>query len=160
MVIRNINLTDWKHIMAVQASCYPNHLIETEFSLKTKQNISKETCFVIEIDNAIAGYLISHPCDKGVPPALNCELGSVDLGTHLHLHDFCISEKFRGYGYGGMVFRQLINSDFFRQFKSFSVVSVMNSQSFWEKMGFIEEKTISIELKGYGEAARYLTLCT
>ncbi|WP_340679937.1 GNAT family N-acetyltransferase [Paraglaciecola sp.] len=159
MKVRHIQDRDWNRIIEIQKQSYPVDLIESKGSLQAKEMTSTDTCFVVEIDNNIEGYLLAMPYTHGKSPSIN----SVEIfdknSNNLHIHDFCISASHKKNGYGRKIIKDLISASSFKCFKSISVISVMKSQYFWESIGLsVVEPKEPQALSSYGNDAIYLSM--
>jgi predicted acetyltransferase len=159
MKVRHIENGDWNRIIEIQKQSYPVTLIESKGSLQAKEMTSTDTCFVVEIDEEVEGYLLAMPYMIGKSPSINSEERNDKNDGNLHIHDFCISASHKKNGYGRKIITDLISASSFKCFKSISVVSVMKSRYFWESMGLsIFEQKEPQTLSTYGKDAIYLSM--
>jgi ribosomal protein S18 acetylase RimI-like enzyme len=159
MNIRNIEPNDWARIFEIQKNTYPKDLLESLDVLKAKATTSPTTCFILEVGDNIAGYLLSLPYELGQFPSLSSTDASPRIESNLHIHDLCIDLKYKNLGYGRKILSDFFSMPTVNNFHTVSVVSVMNSQNFWRKIGFSSLQNIKIQsLSTYGKDSIYLSM--
>ena len=116
-------------------------------------------CLVMLMNDAIAGYAISHPWWLEQPPKLNSFLGELpqDPGT-FYIHDLALLANARGTGAGGVIVDQLVEQARRERLNRMSLVAVSGSSGFWQRHGFhaVVYAAIAQSLGSYGGAACYM----
>lgn len=155
MIIRAIQDNDWQAILAIQDECYPTIEPESLAVLKSKAELSPQSCFVIVDNNTVLGYCLAHPWLLGRPPALAQQLTPPTNADTLYLHDIALSSASRGKGAGEQVFSQLLTQAKRMQFTSLSLVAVQGASSYWQRLGF-KSRIIDKSLDSYTHDACYM----
>jgi GNAT superfamily N-acetyltransferase len=96
-------------------------------------------CFSLQDDASIAGYCLSHPWTRGLPPALDRFLGALPRAPNTYfIHDLAIDERARGTGLTASLLPMLTAVARLHRLSHMSLVAVNNREGFWRKAGFIE----------------------
>ena len=116
-------------------------------------------CLVMLMNDAIAGYAISHPWWLEQPPKLNSFLGELpqDPGT-FYIHDLALLPQARGTGAGGRLVDRLVEQARREHLRQMSLVAVSGSSGFWQRHGFraVDDAAIAQRLGSYGGTARFM----
>jgi ribosomal protein S18 acetylase RimI-like enzyme len=157
--IRYISDTDWDAIAAMESRAYAQlGLSEGRAALRSRADVSPETCFVLDVGSEIAGYVLALPYPLfGYPDLEHAEesLVSFHRPRNLHLHDIVVAERLRGRRLGGRLHDHLILAAAARGFERISLVAVGGSEPFWSAHGYIAYPSISPS--GYGVNAVYMS---
>lgn len=82
------------------------------------------------------GYIFGHPW-KGNYIPLDTPIESIPADPdHYYIHDLLVDKKFRGLGIGAKLFRRMLAIAWELNLPEMRLVSVLDSDSFWEKLGF------------------------
>lgn len=132
---------------------------EAEAVLAEKFELYRNGCYLLEVSEKPAGYVLSHPWTRGSLPALNTLLGAIpaDADTY-YIHDLALLPLTRGVGAARQIVDGLTKHARAMGYPSMSLVAVNGSLAFWEKQGFAEENRpeLADKLAAYDEAARYM----
>jgi len=132
---------------------------EAEAVLAEKFERYRNGCYLLEVSEKPAGYVLSHPWTLGSLPALNALLGEIpsDADTY-YIHDLALLPLTRGVGAAGQIVAALTKHAIAMGFPTMSLVAVNGSIAFWEKQGFAVEARpeLTDKLAAYEEAARYM----
>ena len=127
--------------------------------LGERQRLYRNGCYLLEISEKPAGYVLSHPWRSGSLPALNVLLGEIptDADTY-YLHDLALLPVARRVGAASHIVSALIKHAVAKGFASMTLVAVNGSAGFWEKHGFAVSDAPEFEekLKSYEDAARLM----
>ena len=118
-----------------------------------------EGTFMLELEGAPCGYVISHPWRHGTLPPLNALLGTLPPAADtFYLHDLALLPGARGIGAAAAIIGQLTVSAREKPFPSMSLVAVNGSVSFWERHGFSVEirPELTEKLMSYEAAVRLM----
>ena len=112
---------------------HPNYPERAEV-LAEKFRLFPSGCFVLETNDAIAGYCFSHPWTKGTVPALDGLLGTLpDKPTTYYVHDLTLDESLRGQGQGRAIVPLLFNAAQSLGLSHLSLVAVNRRGPFWRQ---------------------------
>lgn len=126
---------------------------ETPDVLGERQRLYRNGCYLLEIGEKPAGYVLSHPWRYGSVPALNALLGAIpaDPDTY-YVHDLALLPVARRVGAASHIVTALIKHASAARFPNVSLVAVNGSRGFWERHGFavrevpeLEDKLLSYE---------------
>ena len=155
---RAMTAFDMPAVDDIAAKVHPG-FFEAPEVLAERQQLYRNGCYVLEIAEKPAGYVLSHPWRAGSLPALNTRLGEIpaDADTY-YIHDLALLPVTRRIGAASHIVEALAKHAAAQGFASMHLVSVNGSQGFWEKHGFTVEDVpaLSEKLKGYEDAARYM----
>jgi GNAT superfamily N-acetyltransferase len=94
-------------------------------------------CLVLEGNERLIGYALTHPWHFGLPPALNMVLREIPHeATTFYVHDMALLPEARGKGYAAQAGEWLTRHAQDAGFGNLSLVAVNNSQGFWQQLGF------------------------
>lgn len=127
--------------------------------LAEKFALYRNGCYLLEVSEKPAGYVLSHPWKRGSLPALDTLLGAIpkDADT-FYIHDLALLPLTRGVGAAGKIVDGLTKHAVAMGFPTMSLVAVNGSIPFWEKQGFaVEDRPeLTDKLAAYEDAARYM----
>lgn len=147
-MIRHINSEDFDFIDNIGTSNYPINYYEGSESFRSKMVGYPEGCFVCEINKKIVGYIISFPYVLWEPYPINKNYEKTENSDCYYIHDICVDKKHRGKGYA----MSLVDKVLKIKLNPKVLMSVLNSENFWEKFGFKRHKKIDY----YGLNATYM----
>ena len=155
MSIKPIDNMSWPEIVEIQAEAYYQVETESVDVLKSKWLQSPESCFVYKNAGKAVGYLLAHPWNREFPPKLFQTLPTSTNGPIIFLHDLAISREVSGKGIGRKMVAHLLKTAKALGFHQIQLVSVQDSQEFWQKLEFspIENKKLD---SSYGENAQLM----
>src|SRR6266404_7228002 len=129
--IRHISDSDWDSIVALEASVYAGSgLSEERVALESRACASPATCFVLEIGQRIAGYVLSLPHPVFRYPDLTRAEELTFRSPNLHLHDLVIAGDFRRCGLGRRLLHHLTATARSNMYERISLVAVAGSATF------------------------------
>lgn len=152
---------DLRHILDIQTHCYEEQFHETLTVLEAKLELSPESCWVVEGDAALKGYLFAHPWFSAAPPAWNEVLSHLpDTADCFYLHDLAVAPNARGQGVAEALIKAARQEARRMGFTLAALTAVQGSVPFWNKQGFkpCDNKVGSGEqhLKTYGDDAAFM----
>ncbi|MCP8883046.1 GNAT family N-acetyltransferase [Devosia sp. XJ19-1] len=149
---------DFEAVFAIANQVHPG-FFEAETVLAEKFALYRNGCYLLEIGERPAGYVLSHPWTRGCLPALNALLGEIpaDADTY-YIHDLALLPLTRGVGAAGQIMAALTKHARVMGFPTMSLVAVNGSVAFWEKQGFVREERpeLAEKLAAYEAAACYM----
>lgn len=159
--VRAIKEPDWPRIAEIEHEAYaPLGLSEGEATLREWGRMAPETCFVLELEGVVAGYVLALAHPAGEPPVLGrpglVDEPSPDGDLNLHLHDLALSRDVRGRGLSKQLLRRLEHEAAARMFETIGLVSVGGSDGFWRASGFRARHDVAVP-DGYGSRPVYMS---
>jgi len=137
MKIRKLTLEELGKIFLIQSKCYSKNFIESIETFKRLIEIYPEGCIGAEIDDIPVGYIFTHPWIRSSVVKLNGKkLNLPKEPDCMCIHDMAVDPKFRGRGIGKTLFGETLELCKRASYSTITLVSVQNSQTFWEKLGF------------------------
>lgn len=149
---------DLEAVSAIAAKVHPG-FFEADAVLAEKHSLYRNGCYILEVAEKPAGYVLSHPFTRGTLPALNTLIGALpEKPDTFYIHDLALLPLTRGVGAAGQIVAALTKHAEVMGFPSLSLVAVNGSLPFWEKQGFVAEDRPELQekLAAYEEAARYM----
>ncbi|SMQ85849.1 Acetyltransferase (GNAT) family protein [Devosia lucknowensis] len=132
---------------------------ESQPVLEEKYTLYRNGCYLLEVSEKPAGYVLSHPWTSGSLPALDTMLGSLpEPADTYYIHDLALLPLTRGVGAAGKIVDALTKHAIAMGFPTMSLVAVNGSVGFWEKRGFAceDRPDLAGKLAAYEDAARYM----
>ena len=136
-----MTLADLENVYLISQTTWADYG-ETFAIYKNKFLTAPNGCYVYKEDNAIKGYIISHPWNIHYPPPqLNIPLMKLEENCWF-IHDIVILPECRGAGIGDEIIRKILNDN--------SIVSLVavddetvTTKKFWMRYGFKISEHIS-----------------
>ncbi|MFF2963494.1 GNAT family N-acetyltransferase [Streptomyces sp. NPDC057963] len=155
--IRHISEGDWDGITALEAGVYAKDgLSEGRAALRSKAHASPATCFALDVERRLAGYLLALPYPVSEYPDLNRTEGVVFHSRNLHLHDLVVAEESRGRGLAKRLLRHVMGTAAAKGYEEISLVAVSGSDTFWSANGYTARHEVAPPA-GYGADAVYMS---
>jgi ribosomal protein S18 acetylase RimI-like enzyme len=157
VTIRHIAARDWDGVIALEAATYAGDgLSEERAALESRANASPETCFVVEVGQCLAGYVLSLPYPVSRYPDLTRAEETSFRSANLHLHDLVIAAAFRRAGLAGRLLGHLRATALAQRYERISLVAVSGSAPFWSANGFDAHPEVRLPAS-YGADATYMS---
>jgi predicted N-acetyltransferase YhbS len=157
MRIRGIAEADWPRLAALEAEAYTDlSLAEGEELLRSRARASAGTCFVLDLDGRLAGYVLALPYPRLSCPDLARPEHVVHHSANLHLHDLVVSAPLRRRGLGTRLVRHLTDTARARGFETMSLIAVTGKEPFWQAYGYRAHRETALPPE-YGADAVYMS---
>ena len=112
-------------------------------------------CFVCQTDDAIYGYLISHPWRRGQSVPLDTELAALpDEADCLYLHDIALLPAARGKGASALALQAVEQVARQAGLTVLSLVALPGTEAYWSRQGFDARACAGLESYGPGVSYR------
>lgn len=147
---------DLTAVMAVADQVHPD-FPEDLAVFAERQRLYLAGAYVLERDEGICGYLLSHPWHSGKPPALNVLLGGIPPNADtFYIHDLALLPSVRGSGMAGAIINQIAAHARAHGFPTMRLIAVNDSIPFWQRFGFLVDKSAEAleHTRSYDAAAR------
>ncbi|MFE7174062.1 GNAT family N-acetyltransferase [Streptomyces sp. NPDC057616] len=155
--VRPVREGDWPQLAALEADAYATcGLSEGQAALESKGRASPGTCFVLDLDGRIAGYLLALPYPRFLYPDLAQTDEPVHRARNLHLHDMVVAEDQRGRGWSDRLLTRLTDAAN-PAYDHVSLIAVGGMAPFWAARGYRAHPEIRLP-QSYGEDAVYMSL--
>jgi ribosomal protein S18 acetylase RimI-like enzyme len=146
---------------AVQAIADTVHadFYEAPDVLAGRLQLYRNGCYLLEIGDRPAGYVLSHPWRQGDLPALNTRLGGLpENADTYYIHDIALMPVARRIGAASRIVRALVKHAEAERYPSMSLVAVHESAPFWQRHGFAASDVPELygKLLSYDAGARYM----
>jgi GNAT superfamily N-acetyltransferase len=155
---RTMTAFDLTAVDAIANQVHPD-FFEASDVLAERQALYPNGCYLLEIGERPAGYVLSHPWRQGSLPALNTLLGALptDADTY-YLHDLALLPVTRRIGAASFIVEALIKHAAAQGFASMHLVAVNGSRGFWERHGFVVDvvPALAEKLRSYEDSAAYM----
>ena len=149
---------DFAAVFEISNRVHPG-FFEAEAVLAEKFDLYRNGCYLLEVSEKPAGYVLSHPWKRGDLPALNTLLGTIPADADsYYIHDLALLPLTRGLGAAKQIVNGLTKHARAMGYGTMSLVAVNGSLPFWEKQGFtVEDRPdLSEKLAAYEDTARYM----
>ena len=158
VVWRAMSGYDLEAVFAIANQVHPG-FFEARAVLAEKFELYRNGCYVLEVSERPAGYVLSHPWTLGDLPALDTLLGALPADADsFYIHDLALLPLTRSIGAAGQIIAALTKHAGAMGFASMSLVAVNNSRDFWAKQGFAPRDipALADKLLGYEAGAAYM----
>jgi GNAT superfamily N-acetyltransferase len=148
---------DLAAVEKIAAIVHPG-LYEAPEVLAERQRLYRNGCYLLEIGERPAGYVLSHPW-RDEPPALDSMLGEIPAdATTYYLHDLALLPVARRIGAASQIVGALTKHALARGFATMSLAAVNGSVGFWERHGFTvaHRPDLAGKLASYESDARFM----
>lgn len=154
--IRPVSDADWDGITALESRAYtPLGLSEEREALESKVRASPGTCFALDLEHRLTGYLLALPYPALEYPGLARPEETAFRSRNLHLHDLVITESVRGQGLGKRLLHHLTTTAAEQGYEQISLIAVGGSETFWTTRGFAARHGV-VAPGSYGADAVYM----
>ena len=148
MIIEPITTEYIQLVEDLGTEIYPSNYYEGRESFKSKIIGYPKGCFLARIYKEVLGYIISFPYVLNEVYPINEHYTETLEPNCLYIHDLCVSKNHRGEG----IAKALVEKVFENQLSPKALVSVLNSERFWNKFGFVSQNTFDY----YGGSGHYM----
>ncbi|MGV3492195.1 MAG: GNAT family N-acetyltransferase [Devosia sp.] len=127
--------------------------------LAERLKLYQHGCYLLEVGEKPAGYVLSHPWTYASLPPLNTVLNRLPAEPDTYyLHDLCLLPVARRIGAASKIVDALTKHATVEGYPTMTLVAVSGSVPFWERHGFVvtEVEQLYGKLLSYEEAARYM----
>ena len=163
-VARLMQSGDLPAVLDIQALCYDAAKLESHRSFLAKLEASPVTCFMAQIAEAPAGYLVAVPAEAGRPPPLHGEDYLVpSAAAALYLHDLAVHPEARGAGVAAALIKAYFRAARRQGFRLACLTAVNGASRFWERYGFRAvadsgADDMASDMTSYGAGAVYMSM--
>jgi GNAT superfamily N-acetyltransferase len=155
--IRHVRDGDWDGIVALEAGAYAAlGLSEERSALESRVRSSPTTCFVLDVEQRLAAYLLALPYPALQYPDLASTQDTAFRSRNLHLHDLVVAESLRGKGLARRLLRHLTATARSHGYDQISLVAVAGTETFWSANGFTARHGV-VAAGSYGPNAVYMS---
>lgn len=150
---------DFDAVFAIANAVHPGFFESAEV-LAEKFALYRNGCYLLEVNEKPAGYVLSHPWRLGDLPPLDTMLGALpESADTYYIHDLALLPLTRGLGAARKIVDGLTKHAGAMGYATMSLVAVNNSSAFWEKQGFViqDRPELAEKLAAYEADARYMT---
>lgn len=149
---------DLEAVTAIADIVHPG-FFEAPEVLAERQRLYRNGCYLLELGEKPAGYVLSHPWRYGSLPALNSLLGEIpaDADTY-YIHDLALLPVTRRVGAASQIVKALTKHAEAERYPNMSLVAVNGSIPFWQRHGFVvtDIPELYAKLLSYEADARYM----
>ncbi len=164
ILLRSIREDDLEAVLAVQAACYPPVMQEAAEVVRSRIRAAGATSFVAESGGAVCAYVFAYRSGKGVVTPLDARFEVQEAGDTLYIHDLSVSPAAAGQGLARKLVERLLALARGQGLDHCALVSVQDSQRFWERLGFREaacgDTAAQLALASYPPVAVYMVCAT
>lgn len=144
----------------IQRKAYDDNLQESLTVIAQRLKQASNLAIVAKDQYGICGYLFSYRPQIGAITALDDTFNSPDHSDCLYLHNFAVAPYTRKRGVGPDLVKHKLSMARQASLQQCSLVSMQNSASFWQRIGFKPQLLTNQQqkraLKSYGVPAVYM----
>ena len=138
--IRLMHDPDIPAVLDIQAQAYANDLLESEAVIRARRASAPRHAWVAEDDQGVCAYLFAYHSRLGKVTPLDGEFRSPAQPDCLYLHDLAVARRAAGRRIGPALVREALGQARQQQLRFSALVSVQDSQAFWNRMGYAEHQ--------------------
>jgi len=157
--VRPMRATDLRAVLAVQAHCYGNALVESAEALASRLTLSPDTCWVAAMPGGtLAGYLFTHAWPEASLPPWNGLLACdwpADAALTWFVHDMAVAPAGRGTGVAAQLYGAARDVAKRAGLRTSRLIAVQSADAYWRRLGYapIDPHAHARKLATYGDAA-------
>lgn len=160
LLLRPIREDDLEAVLAVQAACYPPVMQEAAEVVLSRIRAAGPSSFVAECAGQVLAYVFAYRSSQGAVTPLDAHFDVRDDGDTLYIHDLSVSPAATGQGLARRLVERLQALARELGLTCCALVSVQDSQRFWEGLGFREtvcaDAPARLALASYPPVAVYM----
>jgi ribosomal protein S18 acetylase RimI-like enzyme len=132
---------------------------ETDAVFANRMALHAGGCEVLDGNDGLKGYVLSHPWQDRAPPPLDAVLEPIASPSTYYIHDLALLAETRGSGAGTAIVGLLAARARTLGLPNMTLVAVNNSVHFWQRQGFTvtDDPALGAKLLSYGDQARFMT---
>lgn len=159
ITLRPMRPADLPAVLAIQAQCYGETLLESSEALASRLALSPDTCWVAALpDGALAAYLFTHAWPEASLPAWNGLLvRNWDDGETLtwFVHDMAVAPIGRGAGLPPRLYAAAREAAISAGLASSRLIAVQSAATYWRRLGYapVPAERHAAKLAAYGDDA-------
>jgi len=138
ILIRAIREDDLDAVLRVQAACYPPAMQEPRAVVLARLRAAGGTTLVAVHGGAVCAYVFAYRSAAGAVTPLDAMFDIQDKGDTLYIHDLSVAPGAAGLGIARQLVDRLRALAAGAGLRQCALVSVQDSQAFWERLGFAE----------------------
>lgn len=150
---------DLPAVLAVQAQCYGDALLESTEALASRLALSPDTCWVAVLpDGQLAAYLLTHAWPEATLPPWNGQLARDWADDEIliwFVHDMAVAPAGRGVGLAPRLYGAARAAAKAAGLASSRLIAVQSAAAYWRRLGYAPLATDShaAKLATYGDDA-------
>lgn len=152
---------DIASVMRIQSEAYAENMREAESVIRARLLAVPDTTWVVEQQGEVVAYLVAYKSHLGQVSPWGAMLSHKSQAKTLYVHDLALGTRVRGLRLGHWLMGQVIATARSIGMHSIALVSVQDSQGFWQKMEFHSAESLAVEqhenLATYAGQAVYMT---
>ncbi|MFJ8043983.1 GNAT family N-acetyltransferase [Kitasatospora sp. NPDC096147] len=157
-LVRQLADRDWDVVVELEHDAYAaDGLSEGREALMSRAVASPTTCFVLERDGAVCGYLLSLPYPLLQCPDLSRVEETVFTSENLHVHDVVIAKELRSQNLAEVLMVEFRSKADELGYQSLSMVAVRGSEILARLLGFRSNREVALPAS-YGRRAVYMSM--
>ena len=143
-------------VLSVQERCYTVDLLEKRECFLHKVEIFRRGCLGALLEGGLVGYGFFHPWISNWPIPLNDTTFLIPAEANcIYIHDVAVVPDRRASKCGAKLIEQVVETGQELGLYTYALVAVQNSESYWKRWGFEENKKMT-----YGKsAATHMACC-
>lgn len=134
---------DLPAVLAVQAQCYGETLLESPEALASRLALSPDTCWVAALrDQQLAAYLFTHAWPETSLPPWNGRLARDWSDTEpltWFIHDMAVAPAGRGAGLASRLYGAACDEAIKAGLRTSRLIAVQSADVYWRRLGYAPE---------------------
>ena len=159
-LIRAIHEDDLDAVLRVQAACYPPAMQEPRAVVLSRLRAAGGTTLVAVHGGSVCAYVFAYRSTTGAVTPLDAEFEVKENSDTLYIHDLSVAPAAAGLGIARQLVERLRLLAAGAGLTQCALVSVQDSQAFWERLGFhataCEGEGARLALASYPPGAIYM----
>ena len=160
MTPRALTVDDLRGLLDVQRACYGDDYVESAEVFARRLASPAQCSLVLEDGGRVCAYLAAYDSLLGKVTPLHGDFETAPQPDTLYLHDMAVLPRLAGRGLARALLDPLWQQATARGLRRSALVSVQDSQSFWERHGYaaqpLHDAAQHQRLAAYGAGALYM----
>lgn len=155
---RPMSEADLPAVNALASRIHPDYP-EDEAVFAERLRLYPDGCRVLEGEQGLVAYVVSHPWRHLEPPSLNALLGALPpQPSTFYIHDLALAPEVQGTGAATSVVVWLADHASACGLPDMSLIAVNGSAGFWQRQGFeaVHDPLLESRLRSYSDDARFM----
>lgn len=136
MIIRNIEKEEIQKASDLADTIYPIELYESNDVFFRRYELYPQGIFGAFNEGELIGYIFSHPWTSSCIVPLNSLIVLPQKTDSYYIHDVAVLKRHRGMNIAKKLVESVIEVGIKNGYNDFRLVSVNNTETFWNKFGF------------------------
>lgn len=162
VLLRTMQADDLAAVYQIQTQAYVADMVEAPALLAARLASAPECAWVAVQNGQVLAYLAAYPSIRAKISALGQDFQIAQRANALYLHDMAVATEHKGRGLARAILEFALAYARKQGWQHACLVSVQNTRSYWQSLGFMELTELDTEQKAtlatYTGTAHYMLM--